>query len=70
MWSVDNFKNALLKISKSGYNFKTLTTNLMTANTKSAYDQVFAKLSNFKEVKPSKRDFLRGFAKFWDPNLS
>ena len=67
MWSVDNFKNALVKISKSGYIFKTLATRFMTANTKSEYDEAFVDLTKFIEAKPSKRDFLREFVNFWNP---
>ena len=57
MWSVDNFKNALLKISKSGYIFKTLAARLMNVDTKSEYDKELVKLNKFIEAKPSKRDF-------------
>ena len=67
MWSVDNFKNALLKISTSGYIFKVLETRVMTANAKSECEEAFFDLTKFTEVKPSKRDFLREFMKFWNP---
>ena len=67
MWSVDNFKNVLLKKLKSGYIFKVLATKLMTANAKSEYDEAFVDLTKFIEAKPSKRDFLREFVNFWNP---
>ena len=39
----------------------------MNANTKSEYDEAFVFLTKFIEAKPSKRDFLREFVKFWNP---
>ena len=67
MWYVVNFKNALLKISKSGYIFKALATRLMTDCQYKIWvwwsicwpDQVY-------RSKTIKKGFFKGIYQFWN----
>ena len=67
-WSVDKF--ALSLQPKSAATFKEYGMGLLQAVTTGEYADHFNSLVEFIEEKPTKREFLHEFLKFWHPRRS